>query len=310
MNRQRQLHWLIGCVIAVLAAMSVSDIVIQTNLDSIEKRLVAHHDEQMKCIADAERVANERLESHRPMVTQRVLVSKMIPWCQSKDDFLVTTGRRFVSFTSASSRPGKLNLKVYVPPGNHRLKYACQETWDDAHQPQQVDLRKTDPRRWDNIHDLSLPIEAVHEINFQIESDENQTRLLVDVTGGEEKRYTLNHSKNDGFSTGPILVIRYPNETLRNWNDDGTSDFERLPLNEIVNHDFSLHAWSDKKTRGGVAVRCWLESDAPRVLEAHHVAASHDWMIAPEDNAEQKFGQLFEPYQSDGVFRLKPQLPK
>ncbi len=300
--------WPAATVVLALLVLCLMNLISLLKLDAQQQQLRAQREQQIRCVAETDRLDKELDAAIRPILAQQMRVQSMLRWCQSKEDFLVTSGEKLVSFATASPRHyGKLNVRVFIPPGNHRLKYAFKEVWGEDHQPQNVRLRETDPRQWENVQTLELPTGEVHELEFLIESDDQQSELRVVTTDHSEQRYPLKHSKCNGYGAGTSIVARRPNE-LQYDIDKLKAEMASIapPLNEIANHSFSLHDWDDKKQAGGVAVRCWLESDGPRVLEAHRLARLHDWLISPDEDAQVKFDEMFEPYSGNGVFRLNP----
>ena len=133
---------------------------------------------------------------------------------------------------------------------------------------------------------------------MQSEGDDSD-HLRISIVDGEEYSLPVRPCIVRACGFGPYFTMGEPNDVSM-----GQQSAETLltgpwwrPHNELLSHSFDLQGRNDKSIRGGIVIRCWLESDARPFVSAAYVAERYHRLNLPLGT---RVGEFFEAYDGSG----------
>lgn len=253
--------------------------------------------------------------------------------CTSLDDFVTNEGPRIVFGELRGGPDNLVRIGLYLPAGQHRLKYAACDTADMILEREVSNLSGTrrytitkgsgldrkqfqsgDTRNLGGVTCFELGSEpGLYEIQLQSASKGGPLRLSANRQGGS---LPLEYSLPLQFDAATFHTMMAPNtEVYPNQRKGDVRSLAKLhqPLPLPVADLAVISVCETTKVRE-VDIRLWIESDGPGCMSAIEVAADYLSLSDPlagapmrskvmiAESADHRFLSLFEPY--DGSNRL------
>lgn len=279
-------------------------------------------------------------ESYNTQVRDARRLREMTHWIRDKEDFPITSGNEIVACTvikhpqanhpdvGDANRANEIRALVYIPPGNHRLKYSFKEFWTQEERVGLDGMYGYGPKMttgWEkNAVTVNLPTGVVHEVAFSVEQEDENTVLRVSVTGHHQRTFPLPSCVVLRQQSYRYFNKAFPNQHLNALDEDNPNGIwrrMRISPNDVLYGGMTLQRsraavpyGNDEARNGELRLYCWIESDVPEsesaVLLAAHGKKFIDRQRVPPAKVNDpivmlegqvpEVDEMFEPYDGSG----------